>query len=102
MIKLAEITEPKYQIQLPDGSIKEYDPWLTVEVMREKNIMPMQADEIRAVFGFPKQAEADGKFTPTPTMCAEIYADLQAYIESTSAVKKLTGLMQKSLKPSAV
>jgi hypothetical protein len=99
---LLEVKDPRFTVELPDKTVKSYDPWETVEKLQQVPANPngsvFNFEEMRKAFGFPTAAEADtsGEFTPSRNALIEMSAALHVFIDNLEVSKKLAGLSRKS------
>ena len=103
-IKLTEIKEPRFQIELPDGTVREYDPWeMTAKLAdAEKASVDIEQsfDLTRSAFGFPVAADvaaakasgAPVPFTLTRHQTVAVKAALGEFLKELDVSKKLSAL----------
>jgi hypothetical protein len=105
-LKLTAITDPKYQIELPSGEVRDIDPWKFSKDVEEYGAKDSSStyDAIRKAAGFPTQAEIDAHvetpespkpFTLSMHQCMEIQANILEFIDGLDVSKKLQRTLAK-------
>lgn len=99
-IKLKDITQPVFEIELHDGNVKKYDPWKLQNALAEVHGTTVgqpdaMYDGIRKTFGFPTEAEAkeSGQYTLSCHDCLEVENALGEYVDSLPVSKKILARM---------
>jgi hypothetical protein len=99
VFKIKDIPEPLWTVEFPDGSTKDFDPWLLQQSIHESEgkIGTEFYDAIRVAFGLPAEADAasTGAFTLTRNQCLATTQALGDYIEGLPVSKKASSLSQK-------
>ena len=98
-----EVPEPKFNVKMPDGEIKSFDPFDLFEKLNEQMNRPADAaaanptadaEKVREVFGFP--SKASGQPTISFYQSLQLCMKLKGYLEKlTESVKNGQGLTQK-------
>jgi len=98
-----ESADPVWKVKLPDGTIKTYDPWETLErlqsIPKQPDAGQFNFDGMRQAFGFPTAEEAEKgepkPFTPSRHKLIEMSASLQEFVEGLAVSKKMSALGKK-------
>lgn len=105
-MKLSAITDPVFEVESPDGTVKKLDPWKLSEQLEKPlakdadgNITETIYDRTRSVFGFPSESEAaktdPPAFTLSRQMCHEVQVGLAEFISGLDVTKKTLALQRK-------
>ena len=99
-IKISEIRDPVFEIELPGGGLKQLDPWKVAEQLEKVTEGDGVYDNIRVSFGFPTEAEvASSAVEPKPHLlsrnqCLALKVELYKFIDGMEITKKLKGFRQ--------
>jgi|SRR6185437_6567889 len=97
--KITSAVEPVFEVELPDGSVKKYDPWKVQQDLfdnqRTSKAGQEHYDGIRKAFGFLVESDAGEAFTPTRNQCLSLQAELTEFIDTLPVSKKVSSLAQK-------
>ena len=106
-LKLNEIKDPVFEVDLGNGDVRRYDPFAIAEKMETvKNVDGSEPnssegyDRIRTIFGFPTQAEYDAApepkpFTPSRHQVQWLSASIGEFIANLAVSKKIQELSRK-------
>jgi len=101
--KIKDVTEPRFEVEFPDGRVQPYDPWKLQEELLENQANAKTGQElydgIRKAFGVPAEAEVawseDEKgmpisepFTFTRNLCVVLAAAVGEYLDDLPVSKK--------------
>jgi hypothetical protein len=84
-MKLPPTQDPTFEVTLPDGTVRSYEPWVIadrlVETMKGVKTYRQTFDAIRRVLGFPTAAAVAGSpaprpFTLTAGQCVQVHQAL--------------------------
>lgn len=116
-IKLSAIKDPVFEVELPDGTVRKYDPWeLSAKLAKaDESATDMEDafERTRQVFGLPtgkeveearqRNAEPRAADAPAPVepytlsrhACVHLKAELMQFIEGLDESKKLSAATRK-------
>lgn len=87
MLKLSEIKEPRFEVQIGDGEVKSFDPWELSGKLEQAGKLDSSIDgQVKAV------REATGIEQLTPHACMILVATLGEFVAGLDVTKKLKAL----------